>query len=222
MPLSPEEPQIHESVPGREGGVGTTRTPQASRSSVPLPGPRTAPRPAPPRSDRAGRPAPGPGRAGARGAGTSPAQPPVRPPVPAPTAPPGPTPAPDRSAADIQLVGATDENAVDAADDIVDGLLDSGRAPGEVLVLSTGGLHPWAEHEQSFGEDAYWRQMGDADDVFCAHTSALARVTGRPVVVLAVNGGADADIARALPPALEKAGERLVVCGDPKRLGSLL
>lgn len=212
MPLSPEEPQIHESVPGRRGGAGTTRTPQASRSSAPLPGPRPAQRPAPPRADRNNRP--GPSRPGAaRGAGTAPAQPPARPQTPA---------APRSGTADIQLIAATEEGAVEAADEAVDGLLDEGRAPGGILVLTTGGSHPWAEHEMSFGEDAYWRQLADGDDVFCAHTSAVARITGRPVVVLAVNGGSDAEVALALPKALETAGEQLVVCGDPQRLGKLL
>jgi hypothetical protein len=104
----------------------------------------------------------------------------------------------------------------------VDGLLDAGQVPGGVLVLTTGGPHPWAEHEMSFGEDAYWRQLADGEDVFCAHVSALARIPGRPVVVLAVNGGSDARIAQALPQALDKAEERLVVCGDTQRLGKLL
>lgn len=111
---------------------------------------------------------------------------------------------------------------MDVADDTVDRLLDEGRAPSSVLLLTTGGLHPWAEHELSFGEDSYWSQLAEGDDVFCAHASAAARVGRRPVVVLAVNGGTDEEITRALPAALEKAGETLVVCGDPERLGALL
>lgn len=214
MPLSPEEPQTAESVPGRRGGVGTTRTPQAPRSAAPLPGPRPSPRPAPPRADRNDRP--GPGRPGAaRGAGTTPGQPPV-PPQGSATAPPA------RTTAEIQLVAASDATAVEAADETVDELLDAGRAPGGILVLTTGGHHPWAEHERSFGEDSYWRQLADGDDVFCAHASTAARIGSRPVVVLAVNGGTDEEVAQALPRALEKAGDRLVVCGDAQRLGNLL
>jgi hypothetical protein len=111
---------------------------------------------------------------------------------------------------------------VDGADEAVDKLLDGGTTPGDVLLLTTGEQHPWAEHELSFGEDAYWRQLADGGDVFCVHATALVRVPQRAVVVLAVNGGTDAEAAEALPAALAKAQERLVVCGDPERLRDLL
>lgn len=203
MPLTPEEPQIHESVPGPRNSAGTTRTPQAPRPAVAVPGPRPSPRPAP-RADSKG---PAPGRPGTVRNGSTPSE--RRTPAAAPTA-------------QIQLVAATDETAVESADDAVDKLLDEGREPGEVLVLTTGEEHPWAQHELSFGEDAYWRQLADGEDVFCAHASAVGRVTKRPVVVLAVNGGTDAEAAQALPAALEKASAQLIVCGDPQRLRALL
>ncbi|MEE1926631.1 hypothetical protein V1J52_00275 [Streptomyces sp. TRM 70351] len=134
-------------------------------------------------------------------------------------------PAQDAPAERIQLVAATDDTAVATADDAVDSLLDEGRAPGDVLVLTTGEPHPWAQHELSFGEDAYWRQESEGEDVFCATASAasaVSRLTARAVVVLAVNGGSDTVVAQALPAALAKAAERLVVCGDPQRLRALL
>lgn len=58
----------------------------------------------------------------------------------------------------IQLIPASAEGALDAAEEAVDLLLESGRAPGEVLVITTGDPHPWAAHELSFGEAAYWAQ----------------------------------------------------------------
>lgn len=197
MPRTPEEPQIHESVPG-------TRTAAVSRSVPPLPGPRPSPRPAPPRADRN---RPGPGRPGSGRAGS--------PPAPSPTAE-------ASGKAQIQLVAATDTTAVDIADETVDRLLDGGLAPNDVLLLTTGAEHPWAQHERSFGEEAYWRQLTDGEDVFCAHASASERVGSRSVVVLAVNGGTDAEVAAALPLAVAKAGRELVVCGDPERLRALL
>ncbi|WP_307805562.1 hypothetical protein [Streptomyces spirodelae] len=111
---------------------------------------------------------------------------------------------------------------MEVADEEVDKLLDEGRAPGEILLLTTGGHHPWAEHELTFGEDSYWRQLTDAEDVFCAHASAVDRTTQRPIVLLAVNGGTDPEAAAALPAALEKATEQLIVCGDPDRVRGLL
>lgn len=123
---------------------------------------------------------------------------------------------------EIELVAATDETAVQAADEAVDALLDGGCPPGDVLVLTTGAEHPWAEHELSFGEDVYWQQQTAADDVFCAHASVAHRTQRRDVVVLAVNGGSDAQAAEALPLALTRAARRLIVCGDPERLRTLL
>ncbi|WP_307808000.1 hypothetical protein [Streptomyces oryzae] len=111
---------------------------------------------------------------------------------------------------------------MEVADETVDKLLDEGRAPGEILLLTTGDQHPWAEHELSFGEDSYWRQLADVEDVFCAHASVVARTAQRPIVLLAVNGGTDPEAAAALPAALEKATEQLIVCGDPQRVRALL
>ncbi|OEV27518.1 hypothetical protein AN219_22645 [Streptomyces nanshensis] len=120
------------------------------------------------------------------------------------------------------MVTAADATAVDVADETVDKLLDEGTPPGDVLVVTTGEQHPWAQHELSFGEDAYWRQLAEGEDVFCVHTTALPSVGRRAVVVLAVNGGTDSEAAEALPAALTKAGRSLIVCGDPQRLRQLL
>ncbi|WP_308416754.1 hypothetical protein [Streptomyces sp. AJS327] len=133
-----------------------------------------------------------------------------------------PTPASGARTAQIQLVPATESTAVAAADEAVDALLDEGRAPGDILVLTTGEHHPWAQHELTFGEDAYWRQLAEESDVFCAHASAAQRASSRAVVVLAVNGGTDEEVTAALPGALGRAREQLTVCGDPTRLTQLL
>ncbi|MFF4224179.1 hypothetical protein ACFYZH_15115 [Streptomyces abikoensis] len=193
MPLIPEEPQIHESVPG----------PRA----VPAPG-RTAATP---------RPVPGPRPAPIRPGGTGP----QRTAVPAQRAPREQAAGAPAATPQIQLIPATAQGALDAADEAVDVLLDSGRAPGEVLVLTTGDPHPWAAHELSFGEASYWAQHDAGDDVFYAAADAQ-RAAPRPVVVVAVNGGSDAAVADALPAAMARAGALLIVCGDPQRVNSLL
>ncbi|MEE4545530.1 hypothetical protein V2S66_26630 [Streptomyces sp. V4-01] len=183
MPLIPEEPQIHESVPG----------------------PRTAPLSG--RSASTPRPVPGP----------------PRPAAPRPAAP-RPVPqqrTPEPAGAQLQLIPAPLDGAVDAVDETVDLLLDTGRAPGEILVLTTGEQHPWAAHELTFGEASYWAQHDAADDVFYAGIDA-SRATGRPVVVVAVNGGDDEELARGLGGALARAGVLLIVCGDPARINPML
>ncbi|MET9966593.1 hypothetical protein ABZZ80_11940, partial [Streptomyces sp. NPDC006356] len=154
------------------------------------------------------------------------------PPVPgAPRAAPTPGPAgPAASAAtapaaatpQIQLIPASPEGALDAAEEAVDLLLDSGRAPNDVLVITTGEQHPWAAHELSFGEASYWAQHDAGDDVFYADAAVAGRAAVRPVVVVAVNGGPDTAAAAALPLALGRAGALLIVCGDPQRINSVL
>ncbi|MEV1025398.1 hypothetical protein [Streptomyces sp. NPDC050264] len=200
MPLIPEEPQIHESAQG----------PRTAPTPRPVPGPRPA---VPPRPGR-----PGPARP------TPPAQRTPREPVPA--AKPGPNapavPSTSASQPQVQLIPASVEGALDAAEEALDLLLDSGRSPGDVLVVTTGEPHPWAAHELSFGEAAYWAQHDAGDDVFYADASALDRAAPRPVVVVAVNGGADDAVGTSLPLALGRAGTLLIVCGDPQRVNTLL
>lgn len=121
----------------------------------------------------------------------------------------------------IQLIPVSVEGALDAAEEAVDLLLESGRAPGEVLVISTGEPHPWAAHELSFGEASYWAQHDAGDDVFYADAAVAQRARARPVVVVAVNGGPDEAAAQAFPLALARAGALLIVCGDPQHINSL-
>lgn len=126
------------------------------------------------------------------------------------------------AAPQIQLIPASVDGALDAAEEAVDLLLESGRAPGDVLVITTGEQHPWAAHELSFGEASYWSQHDAGDDVFYADASVASRATSRPVVVVAVNGGPAAVAATALPLAHARAGALLIVCGDPQQINSVL
>jgi nucleotide-binding universal stress UspA family protein len=119
----------------------------------------------------------------------------------------------------LQLIPASAEGALDAAEEAVDLLLDSGRAPGDVLVITTGELHPWAAHELSFGEASYWAQHDAGDDVFYADAATAGRAAKRPVVVVAVNGG---PVATALPLAQARADALLICCGDPQQINAVL
>ncbi|MEU2718449.1 hypothetical protein [Streptomyces sp. NPDC007205] len=206
MPLIPEEPQIHESAQGPRATPASGRTAPTPR---PVPGPRPA---APSRPGRPGPPRPAP-----------PVQRTPRDVTPARPGPSGPAaPAATPATPQIQLVPASAEGALDAAEEAVDVLLDSGRAPGDVLVLTTGSQHPWAEHELSFGEASYWAQHDAGDDVFYADAAIASRAASRPVVVVAVNGGPASAAAVALPLALARAGALLIVCGDPQQINSVL
>ncbi|MFF7309436.1 hypothetical protein [Streptomyces sp. NPDC008137] len=205
MPLIPEEPQIHESAQG-------PRATPASGRTAPTPRPVPGPRPAAP--SRPGRPGP-----------LRPAPPVQRTPRDA-AAKPGPSGpavgAAAPAAPQIQLIPASAQGALDAAEEAVDLLLDSGRAPSDVLVITTGEQHPWATHELSFGEASYWAQHDALDDVFYTDATIAARATSRPVVVVAVNGGSEAAAASALSLAHSRAGTLLIVCGDPQQINSVL
>ncbi|MEU2729384.1 hypothetical protein [Streptomyces griseoviridis] len=200
MPLIPEEPQIHESAQG----------PRTAPTPRPVPGPRPA---APPRPGR-----PGPLRP------TPPVQRTSRDATAATPGPSGPAAASVTASAtpQIQLIPASADGALDAAEEAVDLLLDSGRAPGDVLVVTTGEQHPWATHELSFGEASYWTQHDAGDDVFYADAAVIERAATRPVVVVAVNGGPDTVAATVLPLARTRAGTLLIVCGDAQRINSVL
>ncbi|MFD7767222.1 hypothetical protein [Streptomyces sp. NPDC059787] len=193
MPLIPEEPQIHESAQG----------PRTAPTPRPVPGPRPA---APSRPGRPGppRPAPPVQRASRDAA------------KPVPPAPPA------AATPQLQLIPASAQGALDAAEEAVDLLLDAGRAPGDVLVITTGDPHPWATHELSFGEASYWAQHDAGDDVFYTDAKVAERAGARPVVVVAVNGGPEPAAASALSVAHARAGTLLIVCGDPQRINSVL
>ncbi|MFD3649684.1 hypothetical protein ACFWVT_07690 [Streptomyces cyaneofuscatus] len=207
-----QEPQIHESAQGPRVTPAAGRTAPTPR---PVPGPRSAATPRP------GRPVPGPARPTPPAQRAHPA--PVPTPAPAPVAPTGAPSRPEnRSAPQLQLVPAPAGGALDAAEEAVDLLLESGRAPGDILVLTTGEQHPWAAHELSFGDAAYWAQQDAGDDVFFADASAVDRAKPRPIVVVAVNGDAGDTVARALPVARDRAAALLIVCGDPQTINSAL
>ncbi|MFD0251670.1 hypothetical protein ACFVGX_12205 [Streptomyces sp. NPDC127113] len=221
MPLIPEEPQIHEKAQGPRATPASGRTASTPR---PVPGPRPA---APPRPGRPGPVRPtAPAQRAPRDTTTTKPGPPG-PAAPAAPASPAAQAAPAANAAtvaapQIQLIPATPDGALDAAEEAVDLLLDSGRTPGDVLVLTTGEPHPWATHELSFGDAAYWAQHDAGDDVFYADAAVAERAASRAVVVVAVNGGPEAAAARALGVAHTRAGALLIVCGDPQAINSVL
>ncbi|MEV4560997.1 hypothetical protein AB0K51_28920 [Kitasatospora sp. NPDC049285] len=202
MPVFPEEPEIHETIPGpgvplpHKSDAPAPRMPSATAVAAPVPGPRPGPpRPAPPRADR---PVPGP----------------------RPAARPKPGPAPRSNRPTVELFSVSAADALDRADEAVDALLEAGRLPGDVLVLTVGEAHPWQQHELSFGEESYWGQLADGGDVFYADAAAT-RPLRRDVVVLVVNEGRADRVAAAARKALERAAKLLVVCGESEIVGPL-
>ncbi|WP_431680807.1 hypothetical protein [Kitasatospora sp. KL5] len=133
---------------------------------------------------------------------------------------PKPGPAPRRAAPAVRLVPAGAQDAVERADETVDQLLEAGRSPGDILVLTVGEPHPWQQHELSFGEERYWAQLAEAVDVFYAD-AATKRPLRRDVVVLVVNAAGGNRVAQAATRAAERAGSLLVVCGGTDTVAPL-
>ncbi|MDH6576557.1 hypothetical protein P3T29_002203 [Kitasatospora sp. MAP5-34] len=126
----------------------------------------------------------------------------------------------------MRLVPASVHDAVERADETVDQLLEAGRRPADLLVLTTGQPHPWQQHELSFGEPGYWAQLTEGGDVFYTDAGRLDGAAARPlrreVVVLVVNDGTAGRVEAAVRKALGLAGALLVVCGEPDVVTPLL
>nr|WP_275585601.1 ATP-binding domain-containing protein [Blastococcus saxobsidens] len=122
----------------------------------------------------------------------------------------------------VRFVQCAAEDAVDAADDVADGLLEKGWPPESVALLTTHRRHPVQVERQAEGQDAYWATYWQDDDVFYGHVLGFKGLE-RPAVVLAVNGFRDEARAKEmLYVALSRARDLLVVCGDMeliRRLG---
>ncbi|MFF7637920.1 hypothetical protein ACFZB9_32945 [Kitasatospora sp. NPDC008050] len=117
----------------------------------------------------------------------------------------------------LQLVPSAVDAALERADETVDLLLESGRDPGDILVLTSGSPHPWQQHEMSFGEDRYWAQLAEGGDVFYADL-ALTRPARREVVVLVLETTEPGRAALAMEKARTHAVSLLVVCGTTTQL----
>jgi hypothetical protein len=114
----------------------------------------------------------------------------------------------------VRFVQCSSEEAVSAADDVADALLDEGWPPESVALLTTHRRHPVQAERQAEGQDAYWATYWQNDDLFYGHVLGFKGLE-RPAVVLAVNGFRDESRAREmLYVGLSRARDLLVVCGD--------
>ncbi|MFP5335328.1 MAG: NERD domain-containing protein [Actinomycetes bacterium] len=116
---------------------------------------------------------------------------------------------------EVRFVPCASDDAVSAADDEVDALLEAGWRPQDIALLTTGSRHPEQAERQARGQDAYWDSFWDADQVFYGHVLGFKGLERR-AVVLAVNETAGRDRSRErLYVGLSRARDQLVVCGDP-------
>lgn len=114
----------------------------------------------------------------------------------------------------VRFVACAADDAISAADDVVDELIDMGWEPSDIAVLATGHKHPEHTNRVAGGADLYWDSFWDKDQVFYGHVMGFKGLE-RPAIVLAVNESADRDRAKErLYVGLSRARDLLVVCGD--------
>ncbi len=114
----------------------------------------------------------------------------------------------------VRFVSCSTEDALAAADDAVEALLEKWR-PQDVALLTTGPRHGEQAQRQSRGWESYWESFWDDEQVFYGHVLGFKGLERR-AVVLAVNESGNRDRARErLYVGLSRARDQLVVCGDP-------
>jgi len=114
----------------------------------------------------------------------------------------------------VRMVDVPAEDAITAADDAVDALLDEGWHPGHIVLLTTQHRHPEQVNAVDVGgHAAYWDAFFAGEDVFYGHVLNFKGLE-RPAVVLAVNGFRQPERARQmLYTGLSRARSQLVVVG---------
>jgi len=117
----------------------------------------------------------------------------------------------------VRFIAASPEEALSAADDAVDALLDEGWNPGSICLLTTGRRHPvQLERTEFHDQTGYWKTYFEEDDVFYGHVLG-AKGLERRAVVLCVNEDAPKERSRErLYVGMSRATDELVVVGDPQ------
>lgn len=115
----------------------------------------------------------------------------------------------------VRFVQSALEEAIGAADDEVDKLLDEGWEPRNIALLTTGHRHPIQVERTAFhDQEGYWGTYWD-DDVFYGHVLGCKGLERR-AVVLCLNEDGSRDRARErLYVGMSRATDVLVVVGDP-------
>lgn len=106
--------------------------------------------------------------------------------------------------------------AMDAGDDQVDALIESGWRPEDVALLTTGSRHPEQVARQEEGTEAYWDSYWDLDQVFYGHVLGFKGLERRAVVLVVNDKEAFERSRERLYVGLSRARDQLVVCGDPE------
>ncbi|WP_459384074.1 nuclease-related domain-containing DEAD/DEAH box helicase [Arthrobacter humicola] len=121
----------------------------------------------------------------------------------------------------VRRVVCNTEDALDAADECVEALMDEGWSPNQIALLTTKSRHPVHQERFDAGSIAeYWLDFHANNDVFYGHVLGFKGLE-RSAVVLCVNGFKDLGrAAEQLHVGLSRARSLLVVVGDSGLLES--
>ncbi len=116
----------------------------------------------------------------------------------------------------VDFVPVPTHDAIGAADDQIERLLEEGWEPKDVALLTMGARHPvQKERQEKRGFQAYWEDFWSNEDVFYGHVLGFKGME-RKAVVLCLNEDGTRDRSRErLYVGLSRATDRLVVVGDP-------
>jgi len=117
---------------------------------------------------------------------------------------------------EVEFLPTATADAIEAADDQVERLLEEGWEPKDVALLTMGARHPvQKERQEALGFAGYWEEFWSNDDVFYGHVLGFKGMERR-AVVLCVNEHGTRDRSRErLYVGMSRATDRLVVVGDP-------
>ncbi|PKW25719.1 nuclease-related domain-containing DEAD/DEAH box helicase [Phycicoccus duodecadis] len=117
---------------------------------------------------------------------------------------------------EVTYIPSALEDALEAADDAVDALLDDWR-PEDVALLTTGARHDeQSSRQEQLGQDGYWDTFWDADQVFYGHVLGFKGLERRVVVLCANETGVKDRSRERLYVGLSRATDKLVVVGPPE------
>jgi hypothetical protein len=116
----------------------------------------------------------------------------------------------------VRFVKSSLTDAIGAADDEVDRLLDEGWEPRNIALLTTGHRHPIQVERTAFhDQEGYWGTYWD-DDVFYGHVLGCKGLERRAVVLCLNEDGARDRARERLYVGMSRATDVLVVVGDPE------
>lgn len=122
----------------------------------------------------------------------------------------------------VKFVACTDAEALGAADDEVEALLEEGWPQEYVVLLTTGKRHPERVERRARGQDHYWEEsFYDTEDAFYGHVLGSRDWNVRRSSWQSMGSAATSAPARSSTSGSRGPRDRLVVCRDPLKIRSV-